>query len=63
MKKIAIAVALAFGLGALGFVTSADAAKVSNARYAACWKQVMKQRAYAPGAITLVDRCSRGMPW
>jgi len=45
MKKIAIAVALAFGLGALGFVTSADAAKVSNARYAACWKQVMKQRA------------------
>ena len=57
MKKIAIAVALAFGLGALGFVTSADAAKVSNARHAACWKQD------APGAITLVDRCARGMMW
>jgi hypothetical protein len=63
MKKIAIALVLAFGVGALGFATSADAAKVSNARFAACWKQVMKQRAYAPGAITLVDRCSRGMPW
>jgi hypothetical protein len=65
MKKMAIAVALALGLGALGFATSADAAKstVNSGRYAACWKQVMKQRSYAPGAITLVDRCYRGMMW
>ena len=65
MKKMAIAVALALGLGALGFATSADAAKytVNNARYAACWKKVMKQRSYSPGAITQVDMCYRGMVW
>jgi hypothetical protein len=61
MRKIAVALVIA--VGALGFAASADAAKINNGRFAGCWKQVMKQRAYAPGAITLVDRCARGMSW
>ena len=65
MKKIAIAVALVFGIGALGVSTPADAAKkgVDSARYRACWKKVMPQRSYGPGAIVSVDRCYRGLPW
>src|SRR5947209_5939927 len=59
------AVALAFGLGALGIATPADAAKkgIDNKRYVACWKKVMPQRSYGPGAIVSVDRCYRGMSW
>jgi hypothetical protein len=65
VKKIAIAIALAFGIGALGMATPADAAKkgINNARYVACWKKVMPQRSYGPGAIVSVDRCYRGLPW
>ncbi|MET0537730.1 MAG: hypothetical protein ABWZ64_07195 [Xanthobacteraceae bacterium] len=63
MKMIAVAVAIAFGVAALGSVTPADAAKADGARYKACWKKVMPQRSYGPGAIVSVDRCARGMPW
>jgi hypothetical protein len=63
MKKIAVALAIAFGMAALGSVTPADAAKADGARYKACWKKVMPQRGYGPGAIVSVDRCARGMTW
>ena len=36
---------------------------IDNARYNACWKKVMPQRSYGPGAIVSVDRCYRGMTW
>ena len=64
MKKIVIAVALAFGLSAIGAATPADAKKgFNNALYKACWKKVMPQRGYGPGALAAVDMCYRGIPW
>jgi hypothetical protein len=63
MKKIVIAVALAFSLGAIDAATPTDAKGFNNARYTACWKKVMPQRSYGPGAIAAVDMCYRGLPW
>ena len=63
MKKIVIAVALAFGLGAIGAATPTDAKGFNDARYKACWKKVMPQRGYGPGAIAAVDMCYRGITW
>ena len=66
MKKIALAVSIALGLGMLGFATSADAAKkmaVNNAKYVKCRTTVMKSYSFSPGALTMIDMCYRGMRW
>jgi hypothetical protein len=65
MKKIlAVTAALAFALSALAVATPADAKFAFNsARYKACWKKVMPQRSYGPGALAAVDMCYRGLPW
>ena len=62
MRKIAVAVALAFAVVALSPVAPADAA-LNNARYKACWKKVFPQRGYGPAFLFSVDQCYRGLPW
>jgi hypothetical protein len=65
MKKIAIAVALAVALGAVGFATAADAAKAkfNDKRYADCRKKVSPARSFSPALLTAIDQCYRGLPW
>jgi len=57
MKKIAVAAALIFGLGALAVATPADAKGFNNAKYIACHKRMNSRYSYSPGYVFMLNDC------
>ncbi|HKN11359.1 MAG TPA: hypothetical protein VJ376_18040 [Pseudomonadota bacterium] len=60
MKKIAVAAAVLFGLGALAVATPAEAKGFNNAKYIACHKRMASRYSYSPGYVFMVNDCYYG---